>query len=389
MIKIIKTSISINPRRDALQALIFAIRSLDTRCSLYVEYVVPPMLELIKNQNDNIIVDLLSQFGQLIFHLKKNIDPYIETILNIAKPYWALNDKTKNVIVAASIDLIQSIVNVMGTEYRKYLPETIPMILTKLAREINVNKVATNVQKLLHLTRSISPCIEFYVHLILTQFTEFLKNPDVDCAFKSDIVFTIYIFAKTVNLIDNVAVFFQSFVKLFDLYLSSSTPQAFLPSLNIQKPTGNLIMPSSLSNVKLNNQSDLLLLVLETIYLIAKQMNSRFFTYIPMFDRVFARRGYYSKIYEQLTSYCRDAMNINTSNNLLSPAFLNTMQFSNDENGVGGSSKNHKSSEPPVVANTAVAQMNNTTIQVSNLRVKMNTEQLTSREAWCERYLLY
>jgi FKBP12-rapamycin complex-associated protein len=377
LIKIIKNAIGITPRKDAIQALVYAMRNLDTRCANYVEYVIPPFLELIKNMNDNIVIDLITQLGHLVIYIKKHIDPYINGILDVVKFYWNMTEK--QTIIIALIDLIQSIVNVMGIEYKKYLPETIPLILKKLQREILGNKTP-NVQKLLHLTRSCSASMEFYVHLMLGQLIEFLNNQDVDRVVKQDIMFTIYTFSKYINLVDNVAILFQCFVKLFDQYQSNSTPPIFTSYLTNQRQTS---FPS-LTNIKINNQTDLLLIVLETQYIVAKQMGSKFSMYMPMFDKIILKKGNYLKFYEQLVTNWKHAININHS--LL--GFLTIMQSNNDDHVSRQQASQNRLNEPSVNSNPVVAQINTTSIQISNLRVRYEkAEQLTSRDAWRERYL--
>ena len=66
MMKTIKNSVSIGVRRDALQALVFAMRRLDTRCVNYVELVIPPFLDLIRTMNDNSVIDLIEKLGNLV-----------------------------------------------------------------------------------------------------------------------------------------------------------------------------------------------------------------------------------------------------------------------------------------------------------------------------------
>ena len=63
MMKTMKNSVSVNVRKDAIHALVFAMRSLDKRCVNYVELVIPPFLELIKSMNDNLVIDLINQLG--------------------------------------------------------------------------------------------------------------------------------------------------------------------------------------------------------------------------------------------------------------------------------------------------------------------------------------
>lgn len=350
MMKTIKNSVSIGVRKDAIQALVFAMRTLDSRCVNYVELVIPPFLDLIKIMNDNSAIDLIVQLGFLVSYIKKHIEPYLTRILNIIEHYWNLPDKQVKMIVAL-IDLVQSIANVMDIEFKRYLPQILPLILKQMQNEIEDGS-CTNTQKLLNLLRSCTCCLEHYIHLILSQFAEYLTLHDLaKLNVKQEIMFTIYTFARQISLSDNCAILFQSFIKILEQnsaslpspnttvlannplltqsiaslgITSASTQQlqvpnqqhSFMPNVQNAPPILSityLLFSNSntgltnLTNEKLTNETDLGTLTLETLYLLARQMSGRFFVFAPMFDRILIKNRNYSKLYEQLMVNCREA----------------------------------------------------------------------------------
>lgn len=135
MMKAIKNSVNVSVRKDSIQALVFAMRSLDTRCVNYVELVIPPFLDLIKSMNDNLELNLIIQLGSLVGYIKKHIEPYLNSILTFVEHYWVTNEKQVPIIVAL-LDLIQSIANVMDIDFKKYLPKVLPLILKQVKIEI-------------------------------------------------------------------------------------------------------------------------------------------------------------------------------------------------------------------------------------------------------------
>jgi hypothetical protein len=268
--------------------------------------------------------------------------------------YWNTHEKHPKMI-SALIDLVQSITNVMDIEFKRYLPQILPLILKQLQNEIsscalndsqasqsqvsNLNVIAnTNALKILNLLRLCTCCLENYVHLILSQFADYLNMQDLNnLQVKQEIMFTIYTFARQITLSDNCAILFQSFIKILEQYSStlptpsnhnlsnnslqtqqsaSSQNQSQLvqqyqapPILSItyllfsNSNTGS----SSLTNEKLNEKTDLGTLTIETLYLLSRQMSGRFFVYAPMFDRILLKNKSYSKLYEQLMINCREA----------------------------------------------------------------------------------
>jgi hypothetical protein len=348
IMKMIKNSVSVNARLDAVHALVMAMRTLDTRCVKYVQLVIPPFLDLIKKMNDNLVTDLILNLGDLVSYIKKHIEPYLTDILDVIEWYWNLPDKQAKFTVAL-IDLIQSIANVMDIEFKRYLPRVLPLILKKFQQEIEKNnKSWEKTRKILHLVRSCTGCLENYVHLILSQFAEYLTLEDQRYLLvKQDIMFTLYTFARQITLSDNCAILFQSFIKILEqssndipvpsssILLNSSLIVQSL-AFNHEKSNNNTIpdassimtgsagsspvfsityllfshsttTPASLTNEKINESSNLSLLTIETLYLLARQMSGRFFVYAPMFDRILIRNKSYSKLYDLLMVYCRES----------------------------------------------------------------------------------
>lgn len=289
LMKIIKKSIYMGPRKDAIQALILAMRSLDVRCNNYVELVIPPFLDLIKSINENYVSDLLTQLCNLIAYIKRHVEPYIGEILRIIEYHWSTTDRQS--VFIALIDLLQSLVNALNVDFKKYIPQVLPLILKQLKRELNENtsqKRFKNTQKLLFFLRSCTSCIENYINLIITQLSAYITHADTPKEIKQDILFTIYTFAKQINLSDNCALVFQSLVRVLDQYLTSTTQ----------------LIPKKID--KLDTHSDACYLTLEIIYLLARQLNSRFIAFTSMFDRIIKRQQTYYKLFETIISCCQD-----------------------------------------------------------------------------------
>lgn len=197
IMKTIRNSVSIEVRRDAIHALVFAMRTLDNRCVNYVEMVgatfppppprvfkpveffkvIPPFLDLIKTMNDNLVIDLIVQLGFLVTYIRKHIEPYLNRILGIIEHSWNLPDIQLKMVIAL-IDLVQAIANVMDIEFKRYLPKILPLILKQLQVEIK-NGTCTNTPKLLNLFRLCTCCLENYIHLILSEFADYLTTQEV------------------------------------------------------------------------------------------------------------------------------------------------------------------------------------------------------------------
>ncbi|CAF0752879.1 unnamed protein product [Brachionus calyciflorus] len=417
MMKTIKNSVSIGVRKDAIQALVFAMRTLDTRCVNYVELVIPPFLDLIKTMNDNLVIDLIVQLGILVNYIRKHIEPYLNRILNTIEYYWNQTGDKQIKMVVALIDLVQSIANVMDIEFKRYLPQILPLILKQLQKEIS-DSPSANTSKLLRLLRSLTCCLDDYIHLVLNQFADYLTSKDmIQYNVKTDIMFTIYNFAKQISLSDNCAVLFQSFTKILEessgelpmpsnTVLSSNTlltqnisnlpppPQVqtigqfdnYLATPPILSITYLLFTNSNsgsnnLTNEKLTNTTDLGVLTLETLYLLARQMNGKFLIFAQMFDRILIKNKSYSKLYEQLMVNCREAS---------FHQFWTAHNMNSVNHGVNLTNQSLQSPSTPGANQTPdnpAAPRQNQTVSFGNLKVCIDrADQLTTKEGWQESF---
>lgn len=150
--------------------------------------------------------------------------------------------------------------------------------------------------------------------------------------------------------------------------------------------------PPSLTNEKLSTNDKLAnlgTLTIETLYLLAKQMGSRFFVYAPMFDRILLKNRTYSRLYEQLIIYCREATYHSiwpdkyNPNSLHSNPFNQARLASNQES----NQTSHQSVHKATPSDTSTVTPFKCTVIFSNLKVCIDrAENLTSREGWTESF---
>lgn len=82
------------------------------------------------------------------------------------------------------------------------------------------------------------------MHLILSQFAEYLNILDDELKLKQEIMYTIYTFARQITISDNCAILFQSFIKILEQ--SSAT----LPQPNEQVLKNNPLIQQSIEIFK-------------------------------------------------------------------------------------------------------------------------------------------
>ena len=435
MMKTIKNSVSISIRKDALQALVFAVRCLDSKCVNYVELIMPPFLDLIRSINDNLITDLVIQLGILISYIKKPIEPFLNAILDIIESFWLNAQKRQQPkMIVALIDLIQCISNVMDIEFKHYIPKVLPLVLKQLKSEIDEG-TCTNTHKILILLRSTTICLENYINLILVQFADYLVSRELtNVSIKQDLMYTLYTFARQISLSDNCAILFQCFIRILEsnslnmqppahkvlsnnpmltstlrnMQQNSSDQQDLEISMQQQVSTASLnygvqqqqtpILSVSyllflnsrngidnLTDENLSIHSDLITLTLETLYLLARQLGNKYFVFATMFDKILLKNRHYSRLHEQLIINSREASFFIYWNNM---SLLNDGQIQMDR-------------RPQVLTQTGLAAaaavatplpdssraVNSAPISFGPIKVNIDqADQLASREGWRDSF---
>lgn len=120
--------------------------------------------------------NLVVQLGFIVSYIRNNIEPYLDRILDLVQLYWSISDIQMKMI-AALIDLVQSISNVMDVDFKPYLPRILPLIIKQLQTEIKDGS-CTNTSKLLFISRTYTDCLKRYIHILLPEFIEYLDLAD-------------------------------------------------------------------------------------------------------------------------------------------------------------------------------------------------------------------
>ena len=379
LIKIIKYSIDLNQVKDTLNALDIVLKNLSGLCRNYIQFIIPKFLELTKNINENIVICIVTKLTFFIDYFGKSIDPYISSILKIVQSYF--NISKNQAVISGLINLMQKIQSTMSNDYKKYISQTIPIVFKKLKQEIYELKTVYR-PNLLALIINCSPIIESFTNLILTQFIEILLDNYVDVEVKKQIMLTIHNVAENVTLTANASILYPCFSKLFVQYLSCfPTPEFKLsPMVQTESP------PKCLTNIKLIFSEDLknanfMLLVFEALYVIAKQNNSIFFTYEPVFDKILSVNETYSKLFKRLTSYCNNAINMKASQE-----FFDTIQLNNNEQTLTAGMNQSLKISPGECTAKLLDKSQNSFEKVTNLEDRFDeAENLMSCIEWRER----
>ena len=320
IIKTIKNSINIKDRRSAITAFLIGMRRMDSSCLMYIELAVPPFLELVQNTSEDLRVDLLEALGNLVIYLKQNVESYLISILEIIIQNINIDEKDYR-IISVLISLIQSISISININVYPYFSQIILFLLKHLKVELNstekINNDSmefTNIKKIMQIIRLLAEHLEAYINLILSQLLEYINmqnsnNPEL---IKQEIMFTIFTFAKKLDVSNKYTSLFQGIARILEQNVSSLPEPHFLFTLNYECSNradqsfswllfmGSIFQEIFMTNEPLNSLTDLNILTLETLHLLSRKMGNDFLLFAPMFDRILFKNEKYSKLYEKL-----------------------------------------------------------------------------------------
>ncbi len=320
IIKTIKNSINIKDRRSAITAFLIGMRRMDSSCLMYIELAVPPFLELVQNTSEDLRVDLLEALGNLASYLKQNVESYLISILEIIVQNINIDEKDYK-IISVLISLIQSISISININVYPYFSQIILFLLKHLKIELNstekINNDSmefTNIKKIMQIIRLLAEYLEAYTNLILSQLLEYLnmQNSNNSRLIKQEIMFTIFTFAKKLDVSNKYTSLFQGIARILEQNVSSLPEPHYLFTFNYECSNkadksfswllfmGSIFQEIFMTNEPLNSLTDLNILTLETLHLLSRKMGNDFALFAPMFDRILLKNEKYSNIYEKL-----------------------------------------------------------------------------------------
>lgn len=261
LMKILKDPSLSSHHNKVIQAVMYIFQTLGLRCVSFLPQIIPGIINVLHNCQQNMLKFYLQQLGSLISIVRQHIRPFLPEIFGVIKEFFHLNSHLNIRVIITH--LIESISRALEGEFKMYIPEILPLLLDLIEEDKSPEKEAS-----IHVLKSFvvfGSNIEEYDHVIIPTIVKMFEVGPIPV--RKQAIETIGKLAKTVNL-------------------SDMTSRIVHPLLRVLRQ-GN----EELSKAAMN-----------TFCCLAVSLGAEFVVFIPVIKKVLLQQKLQSVLFEQLVT---------------------------------------------------------------------------------------
>ncbi|XP_027228160.1 serine/threonine-protein kinase mTOR isoform X1 [Penaeus vannamei] len=211
LMKVIKDPTLGQHHNEVVRAVTFIFKSLGVKGVPYLAQVIPSLLYVIRTADANFRDYLFQQLATLIGIVKQHIRNYLDDIIEVLKEFWVTGGKLETTITI--ITVVESIALAVGSEFKIYLKELVPMILKSC---INDSKEKQVTGKLLLAFQKFGATLEEFLHMILPHIVKLFDASDVPLSVRRTALETVDHFADYLDLSDYTSKIIHPLLRTLD-----------------------------------------------------------------------------------------------------------------------------------------------------------------------------
>lgn len=240
-----------------IQAIMFIFTSLGMKCVPFLDQVIPPFLTLIRTIDPHLRSSLIQQLRDLVSIVKQHIRNYLDDIFAMIRDFWKQDYKLQ------IISLEEEICLVLNEEFKPYLPEVIPQLLSVLHNDKNKGQIVA--MKVLHALTVFGRYLEDYLYLVIPAVVKLFELSNTTNELRISAIRTVRKLSKT---------------------------------LDFSEYSSRIIHP--LSRVLADGDTELLTPAMDTLCALASQLGSSYGIFIPMITKIISKNGIRHSKYEEI-----------------------------------------------------------------------------------------
>ena len=144
-----------------IRSLMFIFQALGIKCVQYLPKVMPVLFHVAKSCDEGLRQFIFQQFTVLVSITKQHLGKYLDDILALVQQYWG-----SELLMKPILQLLEQLSHNFHDEFRTYLPQLLPRIVTILA-DAERRTDYTYVPHVLHAIESFGSSIEDNLHILL------------------------------------------------------------------------------------------------------------------------------------------------------------------------------------------------------------------------------
>lgn len=149
-----------------VQAVLFIFKSLGLKCVLFLDQVIPGLLNSMRANSLQMVEFLFRQISTLTTVVKQHIRPFLKDIFVVVKEFFVFQE-----LHAAILIMIESLAVALDGEFKVYMPEILPSLIRVL--QADDSDIGSKV-KVLNSLYTFGSNLEDYVHLVIPNVVDLL-----------------------------------------------------------------------------------------------------------------------------------------------------------------------------------------------------------------------
>eukprot|EP00003_Mantamonas_plastica_P010783 TRINITY_DN2025_c0_g1_i1.p1 TRINITY_DN2025_c0_g1~~TRINITY_DN2025_c0_g1_i1.p1 ORF type:complete len:2240 (+),score=782.23 TRINITY_DN2025_c0_g1_i1:702-7421(+) len=177
-----------------IQAVMYIFQSLGMKCVPFLPQIMPAFLGVMRSCDDGFREFLFQQLGKLVSIVKQHIRGYLDDIFALVQKYWHSS------LLIHIIVLVEEISNALKDEFKVYLPNLIPQMLTVLLNDRSEKHQPT--LRVLRALETFGNNLEDYLHLVIPAVVKLVEQVDAPLNVRLNAVRTLCRLCRKLNIAD-------------------------------------------------------------------------------------------------------------------------------------------------------------------------------------------
>ncbi|KAH7139276.1 armadillo-type protein [Dendryphion nanum] len=194
LMSLLKDNSLVQYHNSVVDAVMNIYATMGLKCVPYLNQVVPGFIAVLRSAPAGRVESYFSQLSQLVKIVRQHIRPYLRDILQTIQDFWEPNPSLQ----ATILFLIESIARSLEGEFKVYLADVLPLMLSVLDFDQGGKRLPS--EKVLHAFLVFGSSAEEYMHLIIPVIIRMFDKTGQPPALRRQAIETLGRLSKQVNV---------------------------------------------------------------------------------------------------------------------------------------------------------------------------------------------
>jgi serine/threonine-protein kinase mTOR len=192
---------------DVIGVMLSIFKTQGLKCVPFLPQVIPAFVAMCRASHSRHQDFYVQQMSVIVEVIGSHIRNYLDEVFQLTRDLWP-----NPILHLPIVELIESLADAMGAEFKPYLPAVIPQLLTVFHQPEGTERSLAEV-RVFQTMLSFGSAVEEYLHLILPFILATLERPTASRDSRRVAVETIGDLARRINLTESVSRIIQPLVR--------------------------------------------------------------------------------------------------------------------------------------------------------------------------------